>query len=138
MNRTSPAQLERARHLLSSEGADGSAAGCAEAAGRIFEKLHARLAPLVGAAGVQALLVRSATLAHGDLGPLDTAVVETPAKLRDFLRAQEPAIACETATTYFGAFLALMATFIGERLTTQVLRGAWPTIEDVAPKERRE
>ena len=138
MSRTSPAQLEMARHVLACEGAGGGAEECAEAARRVFEKLHAHLAPLVGSAGVQALLVRSAKLTHGEPRGMDVTFVETSAKLREFLRALEPTVATETAAAYFGAFLALLATFVGERLTIQVLRGAWPTIEEASPSERRE
>ena len=47
MERSSPAQMERARRLLALEGAAGSAAECATAAGRVYDKLHAHMAPLV-------------------------------------------------------------------------------------------
>jgi hypothetical protein len=121
--------------LLAYEGAAGSADECATAAGRVYEKLEARLAPLLGSAGVQALLVRSARLAQGDFPLLAVAVPEGPTKLRECLQAQDPAVATESAAALFGNFFTLLTTFIGERLTTQVLRGAWPTIEEMAPRE---
>ena len=34
-----------------------------------------------------------------------------------------------------GTFLDLIITFIGDRLTVQVLRGAWPAIDETAPRE---
>src|SRR6185312_2154134 len=65
MERTSTAQVERAKRLLALEGDSGnSSAECAAAAWKLYEKLNARLAPLLGSAGVQALFVRSAKLAQ--------------------------------------------------------------------------
>jgi len=134
MNRPSP-QLERARRLLAHEGALGSADECARAAGSVYDKLHAHLDPLLGLAGVQALFVRSAQLANGEFAFLDAGVVKGSTTLREGLQAQEPAVATESAVALFGIFFALITTFIGDRLTTQVLRGAWPTIEETAPRE---
>jgi hypothetical protein len=138
VNRPTPAQVERARRLLAHEGAAASADDCATAALRLYDKLHAHLAPLVGAAGVQLLFVRSAKLAQGEFARLaGVAILEGSTKLRECLQAQDPAVATESAAALFGTFFALIATFIGEPLTTQVLRGAWPTIEETAPKEIR-
>jgi hypothetical protein len=135
VKRPSQAQLERARRLLAHEGAASSAGDCPAAAGRVYEKLEARLAPLLGSAGVQALLVRSARLAQGDFPFLVVAVPEGSTKLRECLQAQDPAVATESAAALFGTFFTLLTTFIGERLTTQALRGAWPTIEEMALRE---
>jgi hypothetical protein len=55
-------------------------------------------------------------------------------KLGARLQALDPADATEAAAVLFGTFLDLIATFIGERLTVLVLRSAWPTIEDTAPR----
>jgi hypothetical protein len=44
-------------------------------------------------------------------------------------------VAGDSAAALFGTFFTLMTTFIGERLTTQVLRSAWPTIEEMASTE---
>lgn len=128
--------FDAAKRLLASEGCNGGGAEeYADAAGRVYAKLHLLLDPLVGTAGVQALLRRSAKLSQEEFACLgDSAVVESAAKLRDALLAQE-SNAAATAAAFFGAFLALMTTFIGERLTAEVLRRAWPTIEESAPKE---
>jgi His Kinase A (phospho-acceptor) domain/PAS domain len=82
--------LEKARRLLAHEraasGADDSAAA---AAGRVYDKLHAHLAPLVGAIGVQALFVRSAKLTQGEFGGLaEVSILEGSTKLREHLQAQ--------------------------------------------------
>lgn len=134
MKRPSPAQMERARRLLALEGAAGSADKCATAAGRVYDKLRAHLAPLVGDAGVQLLFVRSGKLAQGEFAWLaGVSILEGSTKLREYLQAQAPAVATESAAALFGTFFALITTFIGERLTLQVLRSAWPTIEEMAP-----
>jgi hypothetical protein len=137
LKRPSPAQLETARRLLAHErgGADDSAAS---AAGRVYDKLHAHLAPLLGGMGVQSLFVRSAKLTPGDFGDLaEVSILEGSAKLREHLQAQGSVVDAKAAAALFGTFLALLTTFIGERLVTQVLRSAWPTIEEPAPRETK-
>jgi hypothetical protein len=136
-SRPNSAQLERAIRLLAHEGA---AAGAGEpattAAGRVYDKLHAQLAPLVGAAGVQLLFVRSAKLRSDEFPWLaDFATVETVTKLRESLHARDPAVDTGSAAELFGTFFALISTFIGVRLMTHVLRRAWPTIEEMALTE---
>ena len=139
MSRTNTAQVERAKRLLAHEGdAGSSSAECAAAAWRLYEKLNARLAPLLGSAGVQALFVRSAKLAQAEFASLaEVATPEGMKKLGAALQALDPADATEVAATLFGTFLELMTTFIGERLTVLILRSAWPTIEDTAPRETK-
>ena len=135
VNQASPAQIERARRLLAHEGAAGDVDEAATAAGRVYDKLDAHLAPLLGAAGVQALLARSAKLTQGEFSFLTVAGPDGSKKLRECLRAQDPAVATESAAALFGAFFTLLTTFIGERLTVQALRRAWPQIEEMSPTE---
>ena len=132
-------QVERAKRLLAHEGNSGSSsAECAAAAWRLYEKLNARLAPLLGSAGVQALFVRSAKLAQAEVGSLaEVATPEGMNKLGAELQALDSTDATDVAATLFGTFFELMTTFIGERLTVLVLRSAWPTIEDPAPRETK-
>ena len=54
--------------------------------------------------------------------------------LRTYLQTLEPTTATEAATNLFGTFLDLIITFIGDRLTVQVLRGAWPAIDETTSK----
>ena len=129
---TEPTQLETARWLLAHEGAIGGANAAAAAAARVYDKLHAHLALLLGSAGVRALLVRSARLTSPRFPFLDGASVESSVKLCECLQAQDAAIASEAAATLFDTFLALLFRFIGERLTIQALRRAWPTIGTLA------
>jgi hypothetical protein len=102
------------------------------AAGRVYDKLDTHLSPLLGSAGTRALLARSAKLSQSRFSFLEAAVVESSTKLRECLQAQEAAVATESAAAVFGTFLALLTIFIGERLTNQALRRAWPTIEEMA------
>jgi hypothetical protein len=121
--------------LLAHEGAAGTA-DATTAAGRVYDKLHAHMAPLVGVAGVQLLFVRSAKLTQGEFAWLsEVSILEGSTKLRERLQAQDPAVAPESAANLFGTFFALVTTFIGERLTTQIVRRAWPTLEETAPME---
>lgn len=139
MSRPSATTVEKAKRLLASEGAPWSTSEeCAAASWRIYEKLNARLAPLLGRAGVQALFVRSAKLAQAEFPSLgEIATPEALTRLGACLQALESTVAAEAAATLFGTFLELMTTFIGERLTVLVLRSAWPEIEETAPRETK-
>jgi hypothetical protein len=138
MMRPSAAQDERARRLLSAEGDSGASADeCAAAAVRVHDKLAAQLVPLLGAAGVQALFARSAKLAGAERALLADLAdgIDATTRLRAILQALEPAAARDAAAALFGTLLDLIVTFIGERLTVQALRGAWPAIAETAPRE---
>jgi hypothetical protein len=139
LNQPSAAQLEKARRLLAHEGAaSGAEDGAAAAAGRVYDKLHAHFAPLLGVVGVQSLFVRSAKLTSGEFSGLaEISILEGAEKLREHLQARGSAGDVESAATLFGSFLELLTTFVGERLVTQVLRSAWPTIEETAPGETK-
>lgn len=135
MNRPTAAHLAWARSLLALEHLAGDPDGPATAQ-RVLEKLRQQLEPLLGVAGVQALLVRSARLAEREFECLaNRELFSRPAGLRDCLRLQAPEPATAAAETLFGTFSALISRFIGDRLTTEVLRNAWPAIEDIPPKE---
>ena len=129
--------------MLAHEGAaSGAKDNAAAAAGRVYDKLHAHLTPLLGGIGVQSLFVRSAKLTPGEFGRLSqVSVLEGSAKVRDHLQAQGSVVDTESAAALFGTFLALLTTFIGERLVTQVLRRAWPTMEETpeetVPREKK-
>src|SRR6185436_10271208 len=103
------------------------------AVGRVYDKLHAHLAPLVGTIGVQSLFVRSAKLTPDEFAALaDVSILEGSTKLREHWQTQGSAVDAEAAALLFGTFLSLLTTFIGERLVTQVLRSAWPMIDEIS------
>jgi hypothetical protein len=129
--------VDAAKRLLACErGNGGGAEEDAAAAGRVYEKLHLQLVPLVGLPAVQVLFVRSAKLTQGEFPCFrERAAVESGSNLRESLRVEEPAVIEEAAAALFGAFLDLITTFIGEALMTKVLGRAWPAIEESAAKE---
>jgi len=138
MSRPSPAQLARIRRLLAAEATGDGAEARAAAAGAVYQKLDAQLSLLLGRTGFQMLLARAAKLAQPELACLtEVAVVESPTKLQAFLRALDPATAAEAAEVLFGTFFTLLTTFIGDRLTVQTLRRAWPAIEEPAAPETK-
>ena len=138
LNPPDPARLEWATRLLAHEGATGGEGEPGAAAGLVYDKLSASLVPLLGAAGVDALFARSVVLVQGKSAIFgEASVLGGAPKLRASLRAQDPAIPPESAAALFGTFLALITTFIGDRLTAQVLRSAWPTFEHRASQETK-
>lgn len=105
---------------------------------RVYEKSVARLAPLLGADGVGALFRRSATLTkHPYPCFADPAVIESSTSLRACLLGLDPAIAPQAAAMLFATFFELLETFIGPRLTNQVLRRTWPALAEAATEETK-
>jgi len=142
MKQLRPEQLEAAKRLLARE--MPSAPSTAAATTRVYEKVLGQLLPLIGEAGVQALFARSVKLANLALPCLEGATAaahqspELPrlaSQLNDCLQNQEPALAQESAATVFGHFFSLLAAFIGDRLTAQILQGAWSEPPD--PRQRK-
>lgn len=140
MKRPSAAELETAKRLLMHERGDDEHP--ANSSARAYKKLHDRLAPLIGSAGFRALFFRgqkTASLAgftfleSGAAGP----EADLGKQLHDNLHGREPVEAAEAATVVFATFFGLLTTFIGDRLTRQVLRGAWPDITEATPAETK-
>lgn len=135
--------MDRARRLLAHEGATGSAdEGATTPAARVYEKLHRQMAPLVGVVGVHLLFARSAKLTRGEFAAIaevsalapTTDVRDGSIKLREHLNGRS--VDTESAAALFGNFLSLTTTFVGERLTLQILRNGWPTFEAPALREK--
>lgn len=136
MTRLNPAHLEMARRLLTHESLTAGAGEQAAAAGRLYDKIHTQLAALLGDAGVELLFVRSAKLAEREFVDLaEIPLFERSLKLRERLHARIPAVSTESAAILFGTFFTLTTAFIGERLTTQALHKAWPTIDVKSSRE---
>ena len=116
-----------ARHMGSATGSEALAA----AAQRAYQDLARVSAPLIGQVGVDALTGRALHLAQReypwlvstlepeqDGGPLASVIVN--------LGRQDPAVATKAAGSVFATFAGLLVTFIGEPLTADLLRRAWP------------
>ena len=103
----------------------------AGAARHIHGELTTVLAPLISATGVEALLARAFDLAKrefpareqgGDNGPTN----EPFTQVSLWLEWQLPNAATDAAAAMFATFAELLTTLIGEPLTMQYLRKAWP------------
>lgn len=116
----------------------------AEAARHAHDDLTAILAPLISSAGVQALWGRAFDLAQreypaeerrvdGDNFPAD----EPFARMSFWLERQAPSTATDAAAAMFATFAELLATLIGESLTTRYLEKAWPDGFSDAPPTRK-
>ena len=120
------------RRMLAREaGTDANAKAIAAAAYRLCERLSEHLAPLIGDAGVAAICARSLHLVDQRFPGLALTrasdSLETPfAHLQRSLEPQEPAVAVEAAVAVLVTAGELLASFIGEGLTTRLLREAWP------------
>jgi hypothetical protein len=110
------------------------------AAGRSGDRLVTFLETLIGTAGVRALLHRSLVLT-GREHPWLASVLATngTSMLWTDLSAaeeQEPEVVTRAALDLLATFVNLLAGFIGERLTAQVLRQIWPELAPMLPMKK--
>jgi hypothetical protein len=119
------------RVLARESGAGAGDETLAAAGRRVYDDLARASTPLIGRVGFDALMRRAVHLAqreHAWLvdtrepGPAD----EPPAGGMLRLEHQDPAVATEGAAAVFAAFGGLLVAFIGEPLTLDLLREAWP------------
>jgi hypothetical protein len=126
-----------AHHSGSEEGAEAVAA----AARRTYDDLAHVSTPLIGQIGVDALIGRALHLAQREYRwlPAESEPDRTNepfARVIVSLRRQDPAVALEGTAAVFATFAGLLVTFIGEPLTTGLLRKAWPgAFSDAQTKE---
>jgi hypothetical protein len=120
------------RRMLAREAGTGAdAPAIAAAARRLCERFAEQLTPLIGDAGVAAICARSLHLTERNvrgLAPVRaSAQGDAPfALLQRLLEQQEPAAATEAAVVLLATVSELLTSFIGEGLTTRLLREAWP------------
>ena len=117
--------------LAREAGTEADASAIAAAARRLCERFAHQLTPLIGDAGVAAICARSLHLAQRQfpaLAPVRPSDQDARpfALLQPFLEQQEPAVATEAAVAVLATASELLASFIGESLTTRLLREAWP------------
>ncbi len=130
--REDPALRELALGVLARRrGSASGAEAVASAAERAYDELARASAQLVGEAGIDALTARALHLAQNrfswllqrrEPGQAQGVFAPVVACLKD----QDPAIAAEAAAVVLAILAGLLITFIGESLTTQLLRKAWP------------
>ena len=119
------------RMLARDAGVGASAPAIAAAARRLSEHFARLLTPLIGDAGVAAILARALHLAQRHVPGLAQVRSPQPSDApftpeQQFLEQLEPAEALEAAVALLTAISELLVSFIGEGLTTRLLREAWP------------
>ena len=142
MSFTNTALRELALNVIAQYAGPGAGPkALAAAAGRIYEDLDRVAAPLIGHLGVDALIGRALHLAGAEYPCLVT-TRERDHDDRPFaqvlvcLEQQDAAVATAAAGAFFATFTGLLGTFIGEGLTSRLLRRAWPdALSDTATEE---
>jgi hypothetical protein len=133
MTKPNAADLMLAARLCEHECDMHASPDYAAAAARVFEKLFAQFAPLVGATGFLAVFGRSITLTKSDVPTVANVLTDGPydaaKSVSDWLRALPPDEALAAAARLYGTLFTLMTTFIGGTLLRQMLTAAWPTID---------
>ena len=124
-------------------GANAGAEAVADAALRAYNHLARVSAQLIGQAGVDALTGRALHLAQQEYPWLvytrEPEQPEAPfSQIVVCLKRQDAAVASEAAGAVFGTLAGLLVTFIGEPLTMQLLRKAWPdAFPDASAEEHK-
>jgi len=134
MNPVAPPLRDLAERLLAQERDSGNAPN-EPAASRVCGKLGALLSKLAGAAGYRSLLSRALSLAQAYAPALKSVHVAPDGVLNGLADAKTAATSEEFTRGEIALvvqLLSLLHTFIGEPLTLQLLKEAWPTI-DVRP-----
>jgi hypothetical protein len=131
MSTIPPAIHHLARQLLAGEPPRaGSSHGDFDRAVRACEKLRTPLAKLAGAAGFASLLSRALALTKRQAPSLRSLRVEGDGLLAGFNEIRQDAKSADEArgegTILVAELLNLLVTFIGEPLTLQLVREAWP------------
>ena len=138
-----PALRQLARTVLAQQSQSEGTAGLAAAVRRAYDELVQVSTPLIGQVGVDALLARALHLAQQE-HPWLSEAAESDSANEPFARIiasvsrQDPAVATEGTAALFAAFAGLLVTFIGEALTTNLLRKAWPEAYAEAATRRPE
>jgi hypothetical protein len=111
----------------------------AAATARTYADLVRVSAPLIGHAGLAALMGRAVHLARRE-HPVLVRAGEVPGAERTLdsmiacLKGQDPAAATDAAAAVFATLFGLLVDFIGEPLTAGLLRKAWPHADASASK----
>lgn len=133
MRPASPASLDLARRLLALEAAQGKTP---EGVGslrevhavRVCEKLRAVLTAFAGSAGFRSLLTRALALAKAQQASLGPVQILEDGSLRGLERVDGAKSKGAGGQVLVAQLLDLLVIFIGEPLTLQLVRSAWPDI----------
>ena len=141
MNGT-PMLRQIAHRLMTQQvGTRRDAGELAFAAVNVYATLLTSLSPLLGDLGSSALLRRSLKLTEATFPCyIEVRVAEKDCLLNAVgacLRKQSPDAAWDAAVAVLTVYIELLATFIGEPLTRQLLLEAWPDLH-ISPTQERE
>ena len=103
---------------------------------RACRALHARLAPLLSASGVNALFRRAVSLAARDFPFLTGAITALDCSqdsLRQAAEGHDPAKVAEALVAILANFLWLLVIFVGESLGMRKVQEAWPDVPLIPP-----
>lgn len=134
------AQQELAGWLLQHERAvDGhhKPGGPLEPTEQVLRRLSPGVTALVTTAGYRALLARALHLARAQFPSLEGVQVTNGDAFLDASPASAAAID-EGAVALVGSVIALLVTFVGDDLTGNLIRGAWPDAPLRQPNPARE
>ena len=130
---TTALRQRMARVITQRAGSSADASDVAAASRRTHEELTAVFAPLISSAGVEALSGRAF-----DLAQREYPAGEPFGEMTQWLERQVSSVATEAAAAMFATFAELLATLIGETLTTRYLEKAWPDgFSDAQPKGKK-
>ena len=132
MSRATPRLRALAQHLIAHEATNHKSSRKEPPKPFLaVDKLRPHLANLMGSAGFRALLSRSLALANAEVPWLRAVHVKSDGSLEglDELEAQiGPDDFFEGRVVVLAQLLGLLAAFIGEHLTLQLLGEAWPNL----------
>ena len=146
MNMTTPPQMrDLTQRLLTYEASAGNTSESVESTIlRVYEKLRGNLCLLAGVAGFYSLASRALTLARSEAPSLSAVQVAADGNLQG-MSAIEPLTNVKTEGVYeagvtlISRLLGLLLIFLGEALTMNLVRDAWPdaALDDTNPQNRR-
>lgn len=105
-------------------GSGAPAPAIAAAARSAYDELAAVLVPIISEAGVDALIARALHLTKRQY-PSEETTEERAEPFDVWLDRQDPALVLGAASAILATFAELLASLIGEPLTTRYLRKAW-------------
>ena len=131
---------QTARQIVTQEQRpDHTSQDAAASAERIYTRLLACMSAILGETGSVGLFRRSLRLTEAAFpffsDARDANVEILLSAVRRGLHAQPAEVAREASVELLAIHLELLATFIGPRLTKQLLREAWPNLRTSAPEE---
>ena len=120
------------RHQLTKSLLPQSTEKVADAAIKVWEQLATQIISIVGEDGFNSLYARSIFLSQSKFPWLAASLVAPQpdhrfAGLKSSLEGQEPAQASEANTLLLMTFTDILASLIGEQLTSHILQLAWDT-----------